>query len=146
MSDTSDLVSDVPQPVPRTARRMDSATISLRILIVACAVAGVFTTINGLTAAWEDGLPTGRFGKIPQEIWAGSPYVFLVLISLFRISKRSLATLLVTTLLCWFMSTGYGNLEEMGLIAMAIPLIQLAFVFGALGVMFTFWLLRKRKG
>jgi hypothetical protein len=147
MSEMSDIVSDVPHPVPRTTRRMDSATIMLRTLVVVCAVAGVITTINGLQEAWREGLvPGGRFGRLPQELWAVSPYFFLVLISLFRISKRSLATLLVTTLLAWFMSTGYRNLDEMGLVAMAIPLIQLAFVVGALAVMFTFWLLRKRKG
>ena len=147
MSEMSDIVSDVPHPVPRTARRMDTATIMLRTLIIVCAAAGVITTVNGLQEAWRAGLPSGgRFGRLPQEIWALSPYVFLVMISLFRISKRSLATLLVTTLLAWFMSTGYRNLDEMGLVAMAIPLIQLAFVVGALGVMFTFWLLRKRKG
>jgi hypothetical protein len=78
-------------------------------------------------------------------MWALTPYALLVLISLFRISKRSLCTLLVTTLLTWFMSTGYRDREEMGLVLMAIPLIQLAFVAGALVVMFTFWLLRKRK-
>jgi hypothetical protein len=146
VSEMSDVVSDVPQPVPRTARRTDTATITLRSLVLVCAVAGTITTILGLEEAWRNGLPTGgRFGKIPQEIWAVLPYVILTAISLFRISKRSLSTLLVTTLLAWFMSTGYQNLDQMDLVAMAIPLIQLAFVAGALAVMFTFWLLRKRK-
>jgi lysylphosphatidylglycerol synthetase-like protein (DUF2156 family) len=118
----------------------------LRSLVVVCAIAGTITTILGLQEAWRNGLQTGgRFGKIPQEIWAVLPYVLLTVISLFRISKRSLSTLLVTTLLAWFMSTGYQNLDQMDLVAMAIPLIQLAFVAGALAVMFTFWLLRKRK-
>jgi hypothetical protein len=142
----SDIVSDAPHPVPRSARRMDTATITLRILVAACAIAGSITTVSGLREAWANGLPTGRFGRFPQEVWALSPYVLLIVISLFPVSKRSLATLVVTTLLAWFMSTGYENLDEMGLVAMAIPLIQIAFVGGALAVMFTFWLLRKRKG
>jgi hypothetical protein len=146
VSEMSDVVSDVPHPVPRTVRRTDTATITLRSLVVVCAIAGTITTILGLQEAWRNGLQTGgRFGKIPQEIWAVLPYVLLTVISLFRISKRSLSTLLVTTLLAWFMSTGYRNLDQMDLVAMAIPLIQLAFVAGALAVMFTFWLLRKRK-
>ncbi len=146
MSEMSDIVSDVPQPVPKTSRRSDTASITLRSLVIVTAVAGVITTINGLQVAWAEGLPTGgRFGKIPQETWAVLPYVLLAGISLFHLSKRSLTTLLVTTLLAWFMSTGYRNLDEMDLVAMAIPLIQLAFVAGALGVMFTFWLLRKRN-
>ena len=146
MSEMSDAVSDVPHPVPRTARRMDTATITLRTLVIVCAIAGVITTLRGLQAAWSADAPTaGRFGPLPQAVWALSPYALLLMISLFRISRRSLATVLVTTLLAWFMSTGYRDLDEMGLVAMAIPLIQLAFIGGALGVMFTFWLLRKRK-
>ena len=146
MSERSDLVSDVPHPVPRTGRRTDTAIITLRALVIICATAGVITTISGLEAAWDAGaLGAGRLGRRPQQLWAILPYAILVMISLFRISRRSLSTLVVTTLLAWFMSTGYRNLDQMGLVAMAIPLIQIAFVGGALAVMFTFWLLRKRK-
>ena len=82
---------------------------------------------------------------IVQRTWGVTPFIVLVLIAMFPISKRSLTTVLVTTLLAWFMSTGYWNLDEMGLMVLVIPFIQLVFVLGALGVMFTFWVLRKRR-
>lgn len=144
MSELTEAVSD--RAVAVSSWRSDTTALTLRALIWACAVAGVITTIDGLQQAWAQGVPAdGSFGRIPQEIWGITPYVLLVVISMLHVSKRSLSTLLVTTLLAWFMSTGYGNLDEMGLVVMVIPMIQLAFVAGALGVMFTFWLLRRRK-
>ncbi len=146
MSELSDIVSDEPRAVPRTAWRSDPAALTLRLLIIVGAVFGVTTTLRGLRDAWSHGATVeGDWGAIVQQAWGVTPYVLLVLISLFPVSKRSLSTLLVTSLLAWFMSTGYWHLDEMGLMVLVIPFIQLVFIMGAMGVMFTFWLLRKRK-
>jgi hypothetical protein len=105
----------------------------------------VTATIRGIHAAWLTGAPhDGRWANIVQQAWGVTPFILLVLISLFPISKRSLTTILVTTLLAWFMSTGYWSLEEMGLMVLVIPFIQIVFILGALSVMFTFWVLRRR--
>ena len=120
--------------------------LALRIIIVICAALGIWTTWGGLRDAWSHGASAeGDWGVVVQRTWGVTPYVVLVLISMFPLSKRSLTTVLVTTLLAWFMSTGYWNLDEMGLMVLVIPFIQLVFILGALGVIFTFWLLRKRK-
>jgi hypothetical protein len=79
------------------------------------------------------------------QIWGLTPYVLLFAFAMLRVSKRSLATILVTALLAWFMSTGYSNLDRMELGVGVIPMIQLVFIAGALIVMFTFWLLRGAK-
>jgi hypothetical protein len=146
MSELSDIVSDEPKAVPGAAWRSDPAAVMLRVLIIVLAIFGVNTTLRGLRDAWSHGASvSGDWGAIAQQMWGVTPYVLLVLISMFRISKRSLSTLLITTLLAWFMSTGYWHLDEMGLMVLVIPFIQLVFIMGAMGVMFTFWLLRKRK-
>src|SRR5688500_7074240 len=100
MSELSDIVSDEPKAVPRSAWRSDPAAITLRIIIVLLAVLGVNTTLRGLRDAWSHGANvSGDWGAIVQQTWGITPYVLLVLISLFPISKRSLSTLVVTTLL-----------------------------------------------
>jgi hypothetical protein len=146
VSELSNAVSDQPRPVPRTTWRNDPARLALRIVIAICAVLGVWTTWGGLRDAWSHGAPVeGDWSVVVQRTWGVTPYIVLVLISMFPLSKRSLTTVLVTTLLAWFMSTGYWNLDEMGLMVLVIPFVQLVFILGALGVMFTFWLLRKRR-
>lgn len=146
VGELSDTVSDQARPVPRTSWRSDPSTVALRLSIILCALGGVSTTIRGVRAAWSTGVPhEGLWAEVVQQTWGVTPFVLLVLISLFPISKRSLATVLVTTLLAWFMSTGYWSLEEMGLMVLVIPFIQIVFILGGLSVMFTFWLLRKRN-
>jgi hypothetical protein len=142
MSELSDAVTNVAQPAAPSIWRADTATLTLRVFILACAIAGVMTTMDGLRNAWSSGVPA-RFGQLQHELWAVTPYLLLAGSSLLRVSRRSLTTLLVTTLLAWFMSTGYSNLDQMELGIGIIPAIQLAFIGGALIVMFTFWLLRK---
>ena len=145
MGEPSDTVSNQPIPVARTAWRSDPPTLALRLAIVLCVIGGMSTTIRGIHAAWQTGVPhEGPWAGLAQQAWGVTPFIVLLLISLFRISKRSLATVLVTTLLAWFMSTGYWSLEEMGLMVLVIPFIQIVFILGGLAVMFTFWLLRKR--
>jgi hypothetical protein len=147
VSELSEAVSDHPRPVPRTSWRSDPVRLALRIVIAICAAFGIWTTWGGLRDAWSHGVPVqGDWSVVVQRTWGVTPYVVLVLISLFPLTRRSLTTVLVTTLLAWFMSTGYWNLDEMGLMVLVIPFIQLVFILGALGVMFTFWLLRKRRG
>lgn len=144
MSELAETVSD--QPTPVQSRPRDWAALALRVVILAVVIAGASTTYRGLHDAWDHGVPTdGRFGWFTQELWGFLPYGLIVLIAAFKISKRSLATLLVTSLLAWFMSTDYWNLDEMGMVVFIIPFIQLIFVAAALVVMFTFWLLRTRK-
>lgn len=144
MSEPTNSASNVAQAVSRSAWRSDTAALTLRVFILACAVAGATTTLTGLQQAWGNGAPaSGWFNPLMQQIWGVTPYFLLLALSLRRVSKRSLATLLVTTLLAWFMSTGYHDLDELDLGAGVIPLIQLAFIAGALVVMFTFWLLRR---
>ena len=145
MNELSGSVTDQPRAVPAESWRSDTATIVLRISVLLCAAGGVIATIRGIHAAWQNGVAhEGPWTGLVQQAWGITPFVALVLISLFPISKRSLTTVLVTTLLAWFMSTGYWSLEEMGLMVLVIPFIQIAFIVGALCVMFTFWLLRKR--
>ena len=144
MSDYSDAVSHLAQPSARSAWIADTAALTLRVFILVAAIAGVLTTYAGLQDAWSSGVPA-RFGHLQHEIWAMTPYLLLVGIAVTRVSKRSLTTLLVTTLLAWFMSTGYSNLDQMDLGIGVIPLIQLAFIGGALLIMFTFWLLRGNQ-
>ena len=145
MSELSDIVSDEPVPVTKQRWAADKKALVLRALVVAAAVAGAIESVRGLMFAWDHGVShEGRIETLAQEVWGVFPYVVLVLIAMLRISKRSLITLLVTTLLCWFMSTIYFDLEEVGLAVLVIPFIQLTFILGALAVMFTFWLLRKR--
>ncbi len=141
MSQISDAVS-TPQPVARSAWLADPATLTLRVFICACAIGGLATTLSGLRDAFSSGIPM-RFGQLEYQVWGSLPYLVLVTIALTRVSQRSLATLLVTTLLAWFMSTGYSNLDQMDLGIGVIPLVQLAFIFGALMVMSTYWLLGK---
>ena len=146
MSDLSETVSDQARPVPRTSWRSDPIKLALRFVIVVGAALGIWTTWGGLHDAWSHGAPhESDWSMIVQRTWGVTPFIVLVLIAMFPISKRSLTTVLVTTLLAWFMSTGYWNLDEMGLMVLVIPFIQLVFVLGALGVMFTFWVLRKRR-
>lgn len=146
MSDLSETVSDQARPVPRTSWRSDPIKLALRFVIVVGAALGIWTTWGGLRDAWSHGAPLeSDWSMIVQRTWGVTPFIVLVLIAMFPISKRSLTTVLVTTLLAWFMSTGYWNLDEMGLMVLVIPFIQLVFVLGALGVMFTFWVLRKRR-
>ena len=143
MSEISDLVSDQPSPVVR--RATDLKAVALRAVILVAVLAGGVETIMGLHDAWDQGVPADPpFGQSMQHAWALLPFVLLVVLAALRVSKRSLATVLVTALLCWFMSTGYFNFEEMGIGVLAIPLIQLVFIVGAIIVMFTFWLLRTR--
>jgi hypothetical protein len=146
VSDLSDTVSDQARPVPRTSWRSDPMKLALRSVIIVGAALGVWTTWGGLRDAWSHGAPLENdWSMVVQRAWGVTPFIVLVLIAMFPISKRSLTTVLVTTLLAWFMSTGYWNLDEMGLMVLVIPFVQLVFVLGALGVMFTFWLLRKRR-
>ena len=140
MSEISDLVSD--QPTPVAQRTTDVKAVLLRIAIALALIAGASETISGLHNAWERG--ASAEGSLLQQAWGLLPYALLLVIATFRISKRSLCTLMVTALLCVFMSTGYFSLDEMGMGINAIPLIQLAFIVGALVVMFTFWLLRTK--
>ena len=145
MNDLSESVTDQPRAVPATAWRSDPATVVLRVSVLLCAAGGVAATIRGIHAAWQNGVAhDGPWTGLVQQAWGITPFILLVLISLFPISKRSLATILVTTLLAWFMSTGYWSLDEMGLMVLVIPFLQIVFILGALSVMFTFWLLRKR--
>jgi hypothetical protein len=146
VAELSEAVSDHPRPVPRTSWRSDPIALALRCVIVLCAVLGMWTTWGGLRDAWSHGAPLeSEWSVWVQRTWGLTPFTVLILIALFPISKRSLSTVLVTTLLAWFMSTGYWNLDEMGLMVLVIPFVQLVFIMGALGVMFTFWLLRKRR-
>ena len=146
MSDLSETVSDQARPVPRTSWRNEPIKLALRFVIVVGAALGIWTTWGGLRDAWSHGSPAeSDWSMVVQRTWGVTPFIVLVLIAMFPISKRSLTTILVTTLLAWFMSTGYWNLDEMGLMVLVIPFIQLVFVLGALGVMFTFWVLRKRR-
>lgn len=146
MSELFEAVSDQARPVPRTTWRNDPARFAIRAAIVICAALGIWTTWGGLRDAWSHGVAVeGDWSVVVQRTWGVTPYVVLVLIAMFPLSRRSLTTVLVTTLLAWFMSTGYWNLDEMGLMVLVIPFIQLVFILGALGVMFTFWLLRKRR-
>jgi hypothetical protein len=143
VTEISDLVSDQPTPVVRHATDLKAAVLRAFILLVL--IAGAYETIIGLRAAWKEGVAADlALGRTAQQAWGLSPFVALLALSAFRVSKRSLATLLVTSLLCWFMSTGYFNLSEMGMGVLTIPFIQFAFIGGALIVMFTFWLLRTR--
>jgi hypothetical protein len=146
VADLSEVVSDHARPVPRSTWRSDPARFALRAVIVLCAIFGIWTTWGGLRDAWSHGSPTqGDWSIVVQRSWGVTPYAVLILIAMFPLSKRSLTVVLVTTLLAWFMSTGYWNLDEMGLMVLVIPFIQLMFILGALGVIFTFWLLRKRR-
>ena len=144
MSELSDIVSDQPIPVTRIGWASDKKALVLRVLILLTAVAGGFETLRGLRNAWQNGVEAGGALGAVQQVWGLFPYGLLLLIAAFRVSKRSLVTLQVAALLCWFMSTGYFNLDEMEMAVFVIPFIQLTFVAGALAVMFTFWLLRKR--
>lgn len=142
MSEISEAVSTAAQPAPRSALLGDTATLTLRVFTLACAAGGITTTLGGLQDAFASGVAL-RYAQMNYQLWSVVPYLLLVAIAMLRVSRRSLATLLVTTLLAWFMSTGYGNLDQMELAIGVIPLIQLAFIGGALMVMFTFWLLRQ---
>lgn len=144
MSEIAGTVSD--QPTPVQARPRDWGALVLRILILGAVLSGAHTTYRGLHDAWDHGVPTdGRFNWFTQEAWGFLPYGLIIVIAAFKISKRSLMTLLVTALLAWFMSTDFWNLDEMGMVVFVIPFIQMVFVAAALVVMFTFWLLRTRK-
>jgi hypothetical protein len=145
VSELSDIVSDQPVPVTKSRWTSDKKALVLRVLILGAAIAGSVETIEGLRFAWDHGVShDGLFETLAQEIWGVFPYAVLIGIAAFRVSKRSLLTLFVATLLCWFMSTIYFDLEDLGLAVLVIPFIQLTFILGALSVMFTFWLLRKR--
>ena len=145
MSELSDIVSDEPVPVRQARWTGDKKALLLRLVIFAAVIAGSIETIQGLRYAWDHGVShDGKFETLAQEVWGVFPYAILLGMAAFRISKRSLVTIFVATLLCWFMSTIYFDLEELGLAVLVIPFIQLTFILGALAVMFTFWLLRRR--
>jgi hypothetical protein len=142
----SDLVSDRPVPVRERSWTNDKKALLLRALILLAVIAGVIETLLGLRDAWAQGANVrSTLDAVAQQAWALLPFALVLFIAAFRISKRSLITLLVTSLLCWFMSTGYFNLDEMGIVLYIIPFVQLTFIAGALAVMFTFWLLRKPR-
>ena len=145
MSELSDIVSDEPVPVTKPRWTGDKKALLLRLVILAGVVTGSIETIRGLRYAWDHGVShDGLFETLAQEVWGVFPYAVLLMMAAFRISKRSLVTILVATLLCWFMSSIYFDLDELGIAVLVIPFIQLTFILGALAVMFTFWLLRKR--
>jgi hypothetical protein len=145
MTELSDLVSDEAIPVKERRWASDKMALTLRGLILLTVIGGVVETLIGLRDAWSHGAPVnGEVGAVAQQAWAVLPYVLIFLFAAMHISKRSLVTLLVAALLCSFMSSIYFELHELGMVVSVIPFIQLTFVLGALAVMFTFWLLRKR--
>src|SRR5688500_5536861 len=145
MTELSDVVSDEAVPVRQRGWADDKMGLALRGLVLLTVAGGVTETLIGLRDAWSHGAPVhGQVGAVTQQIWAVLPYALILLISALRISKRSLITVLVAALLCSFMSSIYFELDELGMVLYVIPFVQLTFVAGALAVMFTFWLLRKR--
>jgi hypothetical protein len=145
MTELSDLVSDQAVPVRERRWTTDKMALALRGLILMTVVGGIIETLIGLRDAWSHGAPVnGEFGGVLQQALAVLPYVLILLFASMHISKRSLITLLVAALLCSFMSSFYFELHELGMVVYVVPFIQLVFVAGALAVMFTFWLLRKR--
>ncbi len=145
MTDISDVVSDQAVPVRERRWGSDKMGLALRGLILLTVVGGITETLIGLRDAWSHGAPVnGQLGSVAQQAWAVLPYALILFFAAMHISKRSLITLLVAALLCSFMSSIYFELQELGLVVFVIPFVQLTFVLGALAVMFTFWLLRKR--